>query len=90
VRPPSTSSPKLSAYNQLRPSTLTAHNGADLVLLPSGPDTVHRSLLRETQSSTLILRNKQGERVALEWASPLLQRIAGTRSRYFPSLHESL
>jgi len=41
-----------AACSQLRPSNLAAHNGADLVLLPSGPDTVRLSLLRKTQPST--------------------------------------
>ena len=43
---------------KLKPGNLAAHRGGRLVLLPSGPDTVHRSLLRETRPSTLPRRGQ--------------------------------
>ena len=38
----------------LEPGCPTAHMDIHLVLLPSGPDTVHESMLRRTQLSTLL------------------------------------
>ena len=45
-------------YSLLRPGSLAAHRGFRLVLLHSCPDTVHRILLRKTQTSTPLIRGK--------------------------------
>ncbi len=42
--------------SQLKLSTLVAHKTYYLVLLPSGPDTVHNHLLHKTQFSTLLTK----------------------------------
>ena len=44
------------SYSLLGPGTLTAHRRFHLVLLHSCPDTVHRFLLRKTQTSTPLFR----------------------------------
>ena len=43
------------SYSLLGPGTLTAHRRFCLVLLHSCPDTVHRVLLRKTQTSTSLI-----------------------------------
>ena len=43
------------SYSLLGPGTLTAHRRFHLVLLHSCPDTVHRFLLRKTQTSTPLI-----------------------------------
>ena len=42
--------------SRLGPGCLAAHKGSHLVLLHSCPDTVHETLLRKTQTSTLLTR----------------------------------
>lgn len=48
----STKSSRTYRISRLRPGNPAAHRTSDLPLLPSGPDGVHRLLLRGTQSST--------------------------------------
>lgn len=48
-------------YSQLGPGTLTAHKSFCLVLLHSCPDTVHRFLLRETQTSAPLIKGSSAK-----------------------------
>ena len=56
ARRTSNSHHKRYSYSLLGPGTLTAHRRFHLVLLHSCPDTVHRFLLRKTQTSTPLFR----------------------------------
>lgn len=52
VHPSSIRTHRRYTGSQLGPGFLAAHRTAFLVLLPSGPDTVQKILLRKTQPST--------------------------------------
>lgn len=54
ARRPLRNAPKRQAISRLEPGTPTAHMWTCLLLLPSGPDKVHRDILRWTQLSSLL------------------------------------
>ena len=61
---------KRYSYSLLGPGTLTAHRRFCLVLLHSCPDTVHRFLLRKTQTSTPLIEGSSTERNPSVWHHP--------------------
>src|SRR5690554_6868288 len=58
VHPPSTIHNKRYSSSLLKPGTLASHKRIYLLLLPSGPDRVHRFLLRKTKFSTPLTKGR--------------------------------
>ena len=56
VRLTSTTAHRRFLHSQLNPGSPAAHRRVRLVLLRSRPDTVHRDLLRRTQTSTPLMK----------------------------------
>ena len=81
---------KRYSYSLLGPGTLTAHRRFCLVLLHSCPDTVHRFLLRKTQTSTSLIEGSfamKGPRIGItpavadcRYRAPLSPRLHGVYS----------
>ena len=80
-------------YSQLGPGTLTAHKSFCLVLLHSCPDTVHRFLLRETQTSAPLIKGSSAKykpQIGItpavadcRYRAPLTPRLRGIKYRRF-------
>ena len=68
------------SYSLLGPGTLTAHRRFHLVLLHSCPDTVHRVLLRKTQTSTSLIEGSFAMKEPSDWHHPRCSglRVQGT------------
>ena len=68
------------SYSLLGPGTLTAHKSFCLVLLHSCPDTVHRFLLRKTQTSTSLIEGSFAMKEPSDWHHPRCSglRVQGT------------